>query len=175
MSQINYDDCPQYLSDFLFHLKIVKARGERTVEAYYIDIRLFLRYLKIHNKDVSPEMPFTDITIKDVHIDYLKNFTLNNAYEYLYYLSTDLNNTTATRARKTSALKQFFYFLHKKAGLLTSNPLVDLELASVKNKLPKYLTLENSLELLSKIDGDNAERNYCIITLFLNCGMRLSE
>lgn len=175
MGNINYDECPKYLTDFLFHLKVVKARGERTVEAYYIDIRTFLRFLKIQNKIVQPETPLSEITIKDIPIELLQKFTLNDAYEFLYYTSSDLNNTTTTRARKTSALKQFFNFLHKKAGLLQNNPLIDLELPSVKNRLPKYLTLENSLELLDKVDGPDAERNYCILTLFLNCGMRLSE
>ena len=175
MPIINYDDCPEFLKDFLFHLKIVKARGERTVEAYYIDLRLFLRYLKILNNDVSKYTPLNEISINDIPIDYLKKFTLQDAYKYLYFVSSDLKNSTATRARKSSALKQFFYYLHKNARILDSNPLVDLELPTVKNKLPKFLTLENSLELLSKIDGENAERNYCIITLFLNCGMRLSE
>ncbi len=169
------DDCPSYLSDFLFHLKVVKARGERTVEAYYIDIRTFLRYLKLSNNLVPPETPLNEIIIKDVPIELIQNFTLNNAYEFLYYTSSDLNNTTTTRARKTSALKQFFIFLHKKAGLLKTNPLIDLEIPAVKNKLPKYLTLEDSIELLTKVEGENLERNYCILTLFLNCGMRLSE
>lgn len=170
-----FDDCPSYLHDFLFYLKVVKARGERTVEAYYIDIRTFLRYLKLINNLVDSKTNLSEISIKDFPIELLQNFTLNNAYEFLYYTSSDLNNTTTTRARKTSALKQFFNFLHKKAGLLTSNPLLDLEIANVKNKLPKFLSLENSIELLSKVDGNNSVRNYCILTLFLNCGMRLSE
>lgn len=175
MNNIYNEDCPNYLSDFLFHLKVVKARGDRTVEAYYIDIRTFLRYLKLSNNLVPPETPLNEIKIKDVPIELLQNFTLNNAYEFLYYTSSDLNNTTTTRARKTSALKQFFNFLHKKAGLLQTNPLIDLEIPAVKNKLPKYLTLEDSIELLTKVEGKNSERNYCILTLFLNCGMRLSE
>ncbi len=175
MNQNYNEDCPSYLTDFLFHLKVVKARSDRTVEGYYIDIRTFLRYIKLTNKLVPPETPLSEMKIKDVPIELLQNFTLNNAYEFLYYASSDLENTTATRARKTSALKQFFKFLHKKAGLLSNNPLIDLELPAVKNKLPKYLSLENSIELLSKVDGPQAVRNYCILTLFLNCGMRLSE
>ena len=170
-----FSDCPNYLSDFLFHLKVVKARSERTVEAYYIDIRTFLRYLKLTNNLSSAETDFSSIIITDTPIELLQHFTLKNAYEYLYYTSSDLSNTTTTRARKASALKQFFNFLHKKAGLICSNPLVDLEIPSVKNKLPKYLSLENSIELLSHIDGTFEERNFCILTLFLNCGMRLSE
>lgn len=175
MNQNYNDDCPNYLSDFLFHLKIVKARGDRTVEAYYIDIRTFLRYLKLSNNLVPQNTPLSEIKINDIPIELLQSFTLNNAYEFLYFTSSDLENTTTTRARKTSALKQFFNFLHKKSGLISTNPIIDLEIPSVKNKLPKYLSLENSIELLSKVDGDFAVRNYCILTLFLNCGMRLSE
>lgn len=169
------NDCPQYLSDFLFHLKVVKARGERTVEAYYIDIRTFLRFVKIKNGLVSKNVPVHEIKIADTPLELLKKFTLSDAYEYLYYTSSELNNTTTTRARKTSAIKQFFNFLYKKAGLIQSNPIAELEIPAVKNKLPKYLTLEQSLELLSDISGEDSQRNFCIITLFLNCGMRLSE
>lgn len=174
--KINYnDDCPTFLSDFLFHLKVVKALGERTVEAYYIDIRTFLRYLKLSNKLVDAETKLCDIKISDFPIELLRSFTLNNAYEFLYYTSSDLENSTTTRARKTSAIKQFFNFLHKKARLIDTNPLIDLELPAVKNKLPKFLSLEESIELLTNVEGEYYERNYCILTLFLNCGMRLSE
>ena len=169
------DDCPEYVLEFLFYLKVVKGRGERTVEAYYIDIRTFLRYLKLINNLVDKETPFEKISIKDVPIDILKKFTLNDAYEYLYYTSNDRANSTATRARKTSALKQLFSYLHKKAGLLSSNPLTELEIPGIKHKLPKFLSLEDSIELLSSVSGTDSERNYCILTLFLNCGMRLSE
>ena len=169
------DDCPDYLRTFLTNLVLVRDRAERTEEAYYIDIRTFLRYLKIHNSCVSPDEKFEKIKIADVPIEYLKKFTLNDAYEYLGYLKNTRNNSTATRARKSSAIKQFFEYLHKKAHLLDDNPLTELELPRVKNKLPKYLSLEQSLELLQSIDSKYQERDYCIITLFLNCGMRLSE
>ncbi len=169
------NDCPEYLREFLFYLKVVKARGNRTVEAYYIDIRTFLRYLKISNKIVNEDTEFKEIIINDVPIDLIQAFTLNDAYEYLYFTSNVLNNSTTTRARKTSSIKQFFNYLHKKANLIDSNPLVDLEIPSVKHKLPKFLSLEDCIELLSKVDGPDSERNYCILTLFLNCGMRLSE
>ena len=92
MFNILNEDCPSYLSDFLFHLKVVKARSERTVEAYYIDIRTFLRYIKLSNNIVPAQTPLCEITIKDVSIELLQNFTLNNAYEFLYYASSDLEN-----------------------------------------------------------------------------------
>lgn len=168
-------DCPGYLSDFLFYLNVVKSRAPRTVEAYYIDIRTFLRFVKISNNLIPSDTPFNEIKISDTPLELLKKFTLNNAYEYLYYTSSKLQNSTTTRARKTSALKQFFVYLHKKANLITTNPLVELEIPSIKTRLPKYLTLEDSLELLSNISSSYSSRDYCIITLFLNCGMRLSE
>lgn len=172
----NYkDDCPVFLSDFLFYLSVVKSRGPRTVDAYYIDLRTFLRFVKISNNIVPADTPLHEIKISDTPLELLKKFTLNDAYEYLYYTSSELHNSTTTRARKTSALKQFFSYLHKKANLITANPLAELEIPTIKTRLPKYLTLEDSLELLSKISGTYSSRDYCIITLFLNCGMRLSE
>ncbi|NLZ45471.1 MAG: tyrosine-type recombinase/integrase [Clostridiales bacterium] len=169
------NDCPEYLKSFLNYLVLVKDRADRTEEAYYIDIRSFLRFIKISNGLVSKNCEYTDITISDVPISYMKKFTLSNAYDYLGYLKTVRNNSTATRARKTSALKQFFNYLHKKASLISKNPLVDLELPRVKNKLPKFLSLEESLKLLRNIESKYQERDYCMLVLFLNCGMRLSE
>lgn len=168
------DDCPDFLKSFLTNLTLVRDRAERTEEAYYIDIRTFLRYLKIKNGLANAD-DYSKIKIGDVSIDYLKSFSLSDAYEYLGYLKNARNNSTATRARKTSALKQLFNYLHKKAHLIDDNPMTDLELPRVKNKLPKYLSLEQSLELLKSVESKYQERDYCIITLFLNCGMRLSE
>lgn len=172
----NYvQDCPYYLEDFLNNMRIVKDRADRTEEAYYIDIRTFLRYLKIKHKDVAPNTEWGEINITDVPIEYLEAFSLSDAYVYLKFLKDVRRNETATRARKTSALKQFYIYLHQKAKLISENPLADLELPRIKNKLPKFLTLEDSLKLLQSIDSKFKERDYCIILLFLNCGMRLSE
>lgn len=169
------DDCPEYLKSYLMNLKVVRDRADRTEEAYYIDIRTFLRYLKYRNGLVPSDIAFEDITIKDIPIDLIKKFTLLDAYEYLTYLKDDRNNSTRTRARKSSALKQFFNYLHTKAFLIENNPLEELELPRIKMGLPKYLTLEQSLELLKDISSKNVTRDYCMICLFLNCGMRLSE
>lgn len=168
-------DCPYYVEDFLTNLKVIKDRADRTEEAYYIDIRTFLRYLKIKHKAVSEDIEWSDITISDVPIEWLESFSLNDAYVYLKFLKDDRKNETATRARKTSALKQLYIYLHKKAKLIDENPMQDLELPRVKNKLPKFLSLEESLQLLNNIDSKYRERDFCIILLFLNCGMRLSE
>ncbi len=169
------EDCPDYLESFLVNLKVVKDRADRTEEAYYIDLRTFLRYLKLKNNLADVNSDWHEIKIKDIPLTLIKSFTLNDAYQYLRFLKDERGNSTASRARKTSALKQFYIYLHKKAKLIDENPLIDLELPRVKNKLPKYLSLEESLSLLQNIDSKFKERDYCIILLFLNCGMRLSE
>ena len=153
------DDCPYYLSDFLTYLKVVRDRGERTIEAYYIDIRTFMRYLHIKHKAAKNE-EFADIMIGDT---------------YLGYLSEQRKNSVTTRARKCSALKQFYSYLNKKAALIKNDPLTDLELPRVKQALPKYLTTEQSIQLLRNVESKHKERDFCMLVLFLSCGMRLSE
>ncbi len=175
MKQEYYDDCPYYLEDFLTNMKIIRNRADRTEEAYYIDIRTFLRYLKVKHRDVPSDTEWSEIRIDDVPLEYLENFTLNDAHVYLRFLKDKRGNETATRARKCSALKQFYIYLHKRAKLIDEDPMVDLELPTVKNKLPKFLSLEDSNKLLDSIDSRFKARDYCIILLFLNCGMRLSE
>ena len=175
MKQAYVDDCPYYLDEFLTNMKVVKDRSDRTEEAYFIDIRTFLRYLNVKHHAVPAETPFNKIKIKETPIEWLECFSLNDAYVYLKYLKDERNNSTKTRARKCSALKQFYVYLCQKAKLISNNPLDDLELPHINQALPKYLSLEQSLELLRNIDSKNQVRDYCIITLFLNCGMRLSE
>lgn len=175
MKKEYYDDCPEYLENFLTYIKVSKERSDRTEEAYYIDIRTFLRYLKLINNSTSKETDWQEIKINDVPIEWLQRFTLLDAHKYLLFLRNERNNSSATRARKTSALKQFFTYLNKTAKLIDNDSLKDLELPRIKNKLPTFLSLEDSQKLLNSIDSKHKERDYCIILLFLNCGMRLSE
>ena len=170
-------DCPEYLEEFLINIKVIKDRADRTEEAYYIDLRTFLRYLKIKHNTVDDNTSWSDISISDVPIEWVKEFTLSDAYVYMKYLKENRNNSTATRARKSSALKQFFLFLQKNK-IIDNNPLKELELPRIKNKLPVYLSLNDSINLLDELKNSNSRysaRDYCIILLFLNSGMRLSE
>lgn len=170
-----YSDCPQFLQDFLFYMLTIRGRSPRTVEAYYIDLRTFLRYIKKAN---NPELKNTepaDILIEDVTIDEIRNITLSDVYAFLTYTMSERSNNSKTRSRKVSSIRSFFKYLTTKSGLLEENPVKDLELPSNKKTVPRYLTLEESLELITNIDTKYSERDYCIITLFLNCGMRLSE
>lgn len=175
MKQTYLNDCPEYLDQFLTYIKVIQDRTDRTEEAYYIDLRTFLRYLKVKHHLCDPNLEWSEIPIKDTPLDLVKKFTLNDAHQYLYFLKNDRENSTATRARKTSALKQFYSYLYQKANLISENPLDNLELPRVINKEPRFLTLEESMQMLRNIDSKHRERDYCIICLFLNCGMRLSE
>ena len=170
-----YDEAPQILKEFLGYMETVKGKSEHTVEEYYLDLRTFFRYIKQSEHLVSEQTEFQDITISDVNIELIRTITLTKVYEYMNFLRTDRQNKAASRSRKVSSLRTFFKYLTNKVMLLESNPIEELDSPKVKQSLPKYLTLEQSIELLNVIDGKFKERDYCIITLFLNCGMRLSE
>lgn len=169
------DEAPQVVKDYLYYMQTIKGKSQKTVDEYYIDLRTFFRFLKRRRKIVSDDIEFDDITIDDVDINLIKTVSLNDAYEYMDYLMRERNNQNATRARKCSSLKGYFNFLYSKKHLIDDNPMAELEVPKKKKSLPKYLTLEQSIELLNSVDGPNKQRDYCIITLFLNCGLRVSE
>lgn len=168
-------EAPCILVDFLGYMQTVKGKSPKTVDEYFIDLRTFFRYIKYAKKLVPEDILFEEISIKDVDIDFLKTITLTDLYEYLNYLLVERKNNAATRSRKISSLKSFFNYLTNKVGLLSVNPTVELDMPKKKSALPKFLTLEQSIDLLNCVNGPYKERDYCILTLFLNCGMRLSE
>ncbi|MDY4084959.1 MAG: tyrosine recombinase XerC [Ruminococcus bromii] len=169
------NEASQILKEYLFYQETVRARSSKTVNEYFIDLRTFFRYLKIHRGLVPSDVEFDKIKIDDVDLNLLKTVSLNDAYEYMNYLVRDRNNKVAARARKCSSLKGYFKFLSSNRKYLDKNPLEDLEMPKKQKKLPKYLTLEQSMELLNSVEGDYKERDYAILTLFLNCGLRVSE
>lgn len=165
------------IKDYLFYLQTVKGRSPKTVDEYFNDLKTFFRFIK-HKKGVIPaSVEFSDIKVDDVDLDLIRSVTLTDAYEFMNYLQRVRKNDKAARARKTTSIKSFYHYLHINKGILQDNPLDKLERpnAREKNPLPKYLTLEQSIELLNAVDGKYKERDYCILTFFLNCGMRLAE
>ena len=174
----SHAQCPQLLKDFLFYMLTIKGRSQRTIDAYFIDLRLFLRYLRASREHLSMSEPnLSDVSIEDLPREMILSATLSDAYGYLNFVQTNNENNAATRSRKVSSLRSFYQYLSSKAGLMEVSPMKDLETPSQRRSLPKYLTLEESLRLLQAVDGPSPrkERDYCIITLLLNCGMRLSE
>lgn len=169
-----YSDAPQLIKDFIYYEKIIKGRSELTVKNYYIDIRTFFRFYKVQQGRASDDN-FSEISISDITEKDICSVDLQTVQEFLIFMKEDKNNEQKARYRKAVALRQFYKFLTNNKHLFEVSPLVNLELPSPKPALPKYLTLEQSLEMLSHIDTPDQKRDYCIVVFFLNCGMRLSE
>lgn len=163
------------IKDYLFYLQTVRGKSTKTVDEYFSDLRTFFRFIKRKRNLVSSDVEFSEIYVDDIDENIIKSITLTDAYEFMNFLLRERDNSAVTRARKCSSLKSFFDYYTSKKHLLPSNPLAELDIPKSPKKLPKYLTLEQSIELLNSVDGANKERDYCILTLFLNCGMRLSE
>lgn len=175
MNNNNLLDCPDFLKEFLFYMETIKGRSPRTVDGYYLDIRSFIRFLMIKNNLVSSETDYSDIKIESADFSLIKNATRIDAMEFLSEFQTNHNNQAKARSRKVSAIRSFYKYLTVSAGKLLENPMQNLETPSLKKALPKYLTLEQAIDLLKSVQTNFTERDFCIITLFLNCGMRLSE
>ena len=170
-----FEEAPPIIREFLGYIGTIKGKSPKTVTEYFLDLRTFFRYIKKKRGLVPSDIDFTEIKIDDIDLDLIKTIDLMQVFEYMNFLSTERKNGASTRARKVSSLRSFFRYLTDKTGKLSKNPVQELETPKLKKALPKYLTLEQCLELLSKVDGKTRERDYCILTLFLNCGMRLSE
>ena len=166
---------PPILRDFLTYSETIRGKSAKSVEEYYLDLQTFFRYLLSIRGLVPKDTEFEKISIADVDAELLSSVTISDLYSFIVFCKNERGNNTATRARKTSTLRIFFKYLTSQIHLLEVNPAELLEAPKVKAALPRHLTLEESLELLSSVDGPNKERDYCILTLFLNCGMRLSE
>lgn len=175
MNKAYLDDCPDFLRDFLFYMETIKGRSTRTVDGYYLDLRSFLRFLLIKNHCADASVDYTEIKISNASFDLIKNATRLDAMEFLAEFQQNHDNHAKARSRKVSAIRSFYKYLNVSVGKLSENPMQNLETPSLKKALPKYLTLEQALELLTHIETNFTERDFCMITLFLNCGMRLSE
>ncbi|MBQ3947147.1 MAG: site-specific integrase, partial [Ruminococcus sp.] len=170
MNSYNNSNNPEFLNNYLMHLKIVKLLSERTIEEYYLDIRLFLRY--VHG---TGEKDVTEVNISDMTEAELKKITVSDIYNFIFFTADDRNNAERSRYRKISALRSFFKYLEKVANIIEKDPTKDLDVRTPKAARPKFLSLKESLRLLEASDKSDSKRDYCIITIFLNCGIRLSE
>lgn len=175
MKQQYLTDCPPVLREYLGYMETVKGRSANTVDGYYLDLRTFFRFLLEERGLVDPSN--TELSIVSVDLSLLRSVTLNDLFEFLNYTKADRSNSNVTRARKVSALRQFFHYLTDVTHQLETNPAKNLSIPKLPTRMPKYLTLEQSIELLSlpESTGNYAERDYCILTLLLNCGLRRAE
>ena len=179
-------EAPQVLRDFLIYHETIRGHSKATVDEYFLDLRNFFRYLKLSRGLGPRKTELDEITIRDIDIEFIRKVTLAEVYDYLSFLSRDkirqpnsaepqFGISQTSRARKIAAIRSFFKYLTVKAKLLDENPVQDLDSPKVPKTLPRYLTLDESIKLLSSVEGKNKERDYCILCLFLNCGLRISE
>lgn len=181
-----YHDCPQILRDFLVYHENIKGQSQLTVSEYYLDLRMFLRFMKLMRNDMPMSTNLEDIDIKDIDIDFIREIDTSDIFDFLSYLANDravnpdsaapeYGISPAARARKLSAIKSFYKYLTVRTKQLQENPVADLEYPKLRKSLPKYLTMEQCSALLQAVSGPNEKRDYAILMLFLNCGIRRSE
>lgn len=175
MHKEEFHTLPQSVIEFLNYLSVVKSKSELTVLEYASDLRLFFRFMLVYRGIVAKDTEFEKIDISFIDLDFIKTVKISDAYAFLSYCRSERKNDSASIARKVSSLRAFFKYLCVKMKQIPENPMEELESPKLKKALPKYLSLEESIQLLESIDGRDKERDYAIITLFLNCGLRLSE
>lgn len=181
-----YHDCPQILREFLIYHETIKGQSPLTISEYYLDLRMFLRFIKLMRNDMPINTDLETIDIKDVDLNFLRSIDTSEIFDFLSYLANDrainpenpapdYGISASARARKLSAIKSFYKYLTVRTKQLTENPVADLEYPKLRKSLPKYLTMEQSASLLQAVSGPNEKRDYAILMLFLNCGIRRSE
>ncbi len=182
----HYKDCPQVLRDFLTYHETIKGQSPRTISEYYLDLRMFLRFIKLMRNDMPIHTCLDDIDIRDVNLELIRSITTSDVFDFLSYLAnaravnpnsavSAYGISPASRARKLSSLKSFYKYLTVRTKQLNENPVADLEYPKLRKSLPRYLTMEQSAALLKAVSGPNEKRDYAILMLFLNCGIRRSE
>ena len=181
-----YADCPQVLREFLIYHENIKGQSQLTISEYYLDLRMFLRFVMLMRSDMPIQTRLDDIDIKNIDLNFIREIETSDVFDFLSYLANDrtLNPDAAapdygisptSRARKLSAIKSFYKYLTVRTKQLEENPVAELEYPKLRKSLPKYLTLEQSSALLQAVSRQNEKRDYAILMLFLNCGIRRSE
>ena len=181
-----YSDCPQFIRDFLTYHETIKGQSPKTISEYYLDLRMFLRFIRLMRCEMPIHTRLDDIPIKDLDLEFIRSISTSEIFDFLSYLANDRNPTpdspapdygisASSRARKLSAIKSFYKYLTVRTKQLSENPVADLEYPKLRKSLPKYLTFDQSAALLKSVSGPNEKRDYAILMLFLNCGIRRSE
>lgn len=178
INQLQIKNLPESVIDFLNYLETIKGKSLNTIKGYEIDLTLFFRFLKAYKGLITDDsLEFSEIDIRDMDTSFIRKIKLTDLYAFLSFAEKQRENGNYARARKVAALKSYFKFLQGKAKIIDDNPTLELESPKINKRHPVYLTLDESVNLLNSLDKNNKNfhRDYCILTLFLNCGMRLSE
>ncbi len=182
----SYQNLPVVIRDFLIYMETIKGKSEKTVHEYFLDLRMFFRFMKTLKCSSCENTIFDSISIDDITIDFIRQITLSDVYAFLNYIAkerpthpnspnTPIGLSSRSRARKISSLRAFFKYLTDKTHALEQNPVSNLDIPTIRKNLPSYLKLDDCMKLLQTVEGTFQERDYCILVLFLNCGLRVSE
>ena len=170
------DDIPDILMEFLEYHSTVRGHSDRTVAAYYTDLKILFRFLKRKRKLVPKDTPFSEIDITDVDLDFIEATKIEELYRYQSFSPESTQSlSAASRCRRTSSVKSFFNYLTNKRHLLERNVTLELDMPKRQASLPRYLEESDCEKLLNVCDGPYGERDYCILMLFMSCGLRVSE
>ena len=173
------DNMPILLEDYLNYMETIRGKSPNTTKEYYYDLRTFFKFLKTRYRLVDKEAPFEEINIEDVDIDFIKKVNIQDLHAFISYVDKERNNGNYGKARKVASIRSFFDYLENKINILDKNPADNLEFPKTANRQPVYLTLDEAKKLLNVVNENKnnffRKRDYAIITLFLNCGLRLSE
>ena len=170
-----FDNMPPIIRDYLSHKFTIEGKSELTVKEYSYDLQTFFRYITAKMNNIESPEEIKELSIKNVDINLIKNISLSDVYDYLLFLSHSMNNSVKSRARKLSAIKSFFKYLDVDKHLLNVNVVKDLQMPKIPKKLPTYLELDEAKKLLETPEGPHKERDFFILTILLNCGLRVSE
>ena len=172
------NDLPEPILTFAGYKSSIQNCSPLTVREYVNDIILFFRFIIVTRRGEKPErVEMTEVSLASLDYSLAGSVRTDEIYAYMLYLSSVRKNGVRIRARRLSAIKAFYKYHTAKSHRLADNPAKDIDSPTIKPALPKYMTLEESIRLLKSVprEDPNYERDYCILTLFLNCGMRLSE
>lgn len=166
---------PRVVNDFINYLGTIKGKSQNTINGYKVDLTMFFRFLKLYKGVADKKINFESIEIADIDNNFIQEINLSDLFAFISFAENYRGNGAYAKARKVATLKSFFKYLQTKAKIIDENPALELETPKISKRNPVYLSLNESKTLLNSIEGKFQERDHCIITLFLNCGMRLSE
>lgn len=169
------NEMPYAVQEYAMYLRNIRGLSAKTVNDYCMDLRTFFRFLKRSRDLVDPKLEFSEITVQDVDVDLIRTVRTFDIFEFMNFMADDRHVASSSRQRMSTSLKSFFKYLTVHEKLLDKDPTENLTPPKKKKALPHFLSLEQSIELLEAVEGPDAERDRCMLTLFLNCGMRLAE
>lgn len=171
------NDIPDVLAEFLEYHSTVRGHSDQTVLGYYMDLKILFRYIKRRRHLADMQIPFNEIDITDVDLDFIKSIKIEELYRYQSFSPEMAGQSlsAASRCRRTSSVKSFYNYLTAKRHLLDTNICQELDMPKRQKSLPRYLEEAECERLLAACDGPFAIRDYCILMLFMSCGLRISE